>query len=55
MAALNPHASDGGPIGNEETSEIEPAVLNATQKKHKVQGPIPAGTNFLNPNNRWTI
>ena len=46
VAALNPHASDGGLIGNEETSEIEPAVLNATKNNINVQGPIPADTIF---------
>ena len=46
VAALNPHASDGGLIGNEETSEIEPAVLNAIKNSINVQGPIPADTIF---------
>ena len=46
VAALNPHASDGGLIGNEEASEIAPAVANAIKNHINVQGPIPADTIF---------
>ena len=46
VAALNPHASDGGLIGNEEDSEIKPAISSAIKNHINVEGPIPADTIF---------
>ena len=47
VAALNPHASDGGLIGDEEETEISPAVHAAQRQGINVTGPIPADTIFL--------
>jgi 4-hydroxythreonine-4-phosphate dehydrogenase len=49
VAALNPHASDGGMFGDEEASYIRPAVEDARQSGVRVEGPFPADTLFL----RW--
>lgn len=46
VAGLNPHASDGGLFGNEEESEIIPAVNEAIKNGYIVEGPIPADTLF---------
>ena len=46
VAALNPHASDGGLIGDEEAREIEPAVSAARAQGADVTGPVPADTVF---------
>ena len=46
VAALNPHASDGGLIGTEEEFEIYPAVMEAREKGITVDGPIPADIVF---------
>ncbi len=46
VAALNPHASDGGLIGNEEAEEISPAVEDARRKGIKAVGPVPADSIF---------
>lgn len=47
VAALNPHASDGGLFGDEEATLIAPAVQMAQDRGINVQGPIPADTLFL--------
>lgn len=47
VAALNPHASDGGLFGDEESTLIAPAVQQARESGINVQGPIPADTLFL--------
>lgn len=47
VAALNPHASDGGLIGDEEETEITPAVEEAQKQGVNATGPIPADTVFL--------
>ena len=47
VAALNPHAGDGGNFGREEIDIIEPAVHAARQKGFAVDGPYPADTVFL--------
>ncbi len=47
VAALNPHASDGGLIGDEEATEIAPAVEEAKRLGIKATGPVPADTVFL--------
>ena len=46
VAALNPHASDGGLIGNEEADHITPAVDRARSLGLFVTGPIGADTIF---------
>jgi 4-hydroxythreonine-4-phosphate dehydrogenase len=47
VAALNPHASDGGLFGDEEVRLIAPAVAAATARGLHCQGPIPADTLFV--------
>jgi 4-hydroxythreonine-4-phosphate dehydrogenase len=47
IAALNPHASDGGLFGNEEATIIEPAVTTARLKGINVSGPLPSDTLFV--------
>ncbi len=46
VAAVNPHASDGGMFGNEEQLIIAPAVEAARGEGLPVVGPIPADTLF---------
>jgi len=46
VAALNPHASDGGLLGDEEHVQIAPAVEDARSMGIDVTGPIPADTVF---------
>jgi len=45
-AALNPHGSDGGLMGDEEASEIAPAVAAARDEGINAIGPIPADIIF---------
>lgn len=47
VAALNPHASDGGLIGDEEATQIAPAVEDACAEGILAVGPVPADTVFL--------
>jgi 4-hydroxythreonine-4-phosphate dehydrogenase len=46
VAALNPHASDGGLLGDEEAEHIRPAIKEALSLKINASGPIPADTVF---------
>ena len=46
VAALNPHASDGGLLGDEEATQIAPAVEAARASGVDVVGPVPADTVF---------
>ena len=46
VAALNPHGSDGGLLGDEEAEEISPAVEEARAKGIDAHGPIPADIIF---------
>lgn len=46
VAALNPHASDGGLLGDEEAEQIAPAVRDAQAAGIDAAGPIPADTVF---------
>jgi len=46
VAALNPHASEGGLFGDEEKEIIIPAVLEARGQGLRVSGPFPADTLF---------
>ena len=45
-AALNPHGSDGGLLGNEEAEEIAPAVAAARERGINALGPVPADIVF---------
>jgi 4-hydroxythreonine-4-phosphate dehydrogenase len=46
VAALNPHASDGGLLGDEEEKQIAPAVKEARAMGIDATGPVPADTVF---------
>ena len=46
VAALNPHAGDGGLIGTEELTQIAPAVEAAQGEGITVTGPVPADSVF---------
>ncbi len=46
LAALNPHASDGGLFGDEEARILIPAVELAKEKGINVVGPVPADSVF---------
>ncbi len=47
VAALNPHAGDGGNFGTEEIDIIAPAVARAQALQIKAEGPYPSDTVFL--------
>ena len=47
MAALNPHAGDGGLIGREEIDVLRPAVAKLVAEGISVEGPFPPDTVFL--------
>lgn len=47
VAALNPHASDGGLFGHEERTIIAPAVERAQNEGVNVAGPLPSDTLFV--------
>jgi 4-hydroxythreonine-4-phosphate dehydrogenase len=51
VAALNPHASDGGLFGDEEETLIAPAVAAARAEGIDATGPVAADAVFL-PHNR---
>ena len=42
VAALNPHAGEGGLFGHEEAGEIAPAVAELQERGWDVTGPVPA-------------
>jgi 4-hydroxythreonine-4-phosphate dehydrogenase len=46
IAALNPHAGEGGALGREEIEIIEPAIANLLAEGWRVTGPHPADTMF---------
>jgi 4-hydroxythreonine-4-phosphate dehydrogenase len=46
VAALNPHASDGGLYGDEEARIIAPAIARARATRIDAFGPVPADTLF---------
>ncbi len=48
VAALNPHAGEGGRFGDEESRIIAPAMLMAREAGIEVEGPFPADTLFYN-------
>jgi 4-hydroxythreonine-4-phosphate dehydrogenase len=47
VAALNPHAGDGGNFGREEIDVIEPAINAGKKDGIAAEGPFPADTVFL--------
>jgi 4-hydroxythreonine-4-phosphate dehydrogenase len=47
LCALNPHASDGGLFGDEESRVMEPAVVRLRADGVDVTGPLPADTVFV--------
>jgi len=47
VAALNPHAGDGGNFGHEDDDEIAPAVKDAQEMGIQCEGPFPSDTVFL--------
>lgn len=47
VAALNPHGSDGGLLGDEEEMQIAPAVKEARAAGVDATGPVPADTVFV--------
>ena len=47
VAALNPHAGDGGNFGDEEINIIEPAVKTGIERGFNVSGPYPADTVYV--------
>ncbi|MBO9709980.1 MAG: 4-hydroxythreonine-4-phosphate dehydrogenase PdxA [Caulobacter sp.] len=46
VAALNPHAGEGGALGGEEIAIVEPAVRALREAGIQVKGPAPADTLF---------
>ncbi len=46
VAALNPHAGEGGAFGNQEARIIRPAISRAKRRGIHVSGPYPADTLF---------
>ncbi len=46
VAALNPHAGEGGALGREDQDEIAPAVEDARAHGIQVHGPVPADSVF---------
>ncbi len=47
VAALNPHAGDGGQMGREEIDVIAPAVERARELKILADGPFPSDTLYI--------
>ena len=46
VAALNPHAGEGGKMGQEEIAEIAPGIEDARRAGLDVSGPVPADSVF---------
>ena len=56
VAALNPHASDGGLLGDEEERQIAPAVEEARSRGVDAIGPVPSDTIFTQAiNGRYDV
>jgi 4-hydroxy-L-threonine phosphate dehydrogenase PdxA len=47
VAGLNPHAGEGGVLGQEDRRTLVPAILSAQEKGIDVSGPYPADTVFV--------
>ena len=46
VCGLNPHAGEGGHLGNEERDVIEPAIRKCQENGMDIVGPLPADTAF---------
>jgi 4-hydroxythreonine-4-phosphate dehydrogenase len=46
IAGLNPHAGEGGALGGEEQSTIDPAIETLKREGMNVEGPLPADSLF---------
>ncbi len=46
VCGLNPHAGEGGMLGDDETRVIEPAIRAATEQGMNARGPFPGDTIF---------
>jgi 4-hydroxythreonine-4-phosphate dehydrogenase len=53
VAAINPHAGEGGLFGDEEQRLIVPAIREAARLGIKVEGPVPADTLFSKAKGGW--
>ena len=49
VLGLNPHAGEGGYLGDEEIRVIEPVTESLREKGLAIRGPLPADTAFSNP------
>ena len=47
VAGLNPHSGESGLFGNEEQTEISPAIEIAETEGYSIEGPVPPDTVFL--------
>jgi len=47
VLGLNPHAGEGGHLGSEEITVIEPVLAKMREAGFRLQGPLPADTAFL--------
>lgn len=48
VLGLNPHAGEGGYLGDEEVRVIEPVIQSLREKGLAIRGPLPADTAFSN-------
>lgn len=46
VCGLNPHAGEGGHLGNEDETVIAPAIEALVSKGYRLRGPLPADTAF---------
>jgi 4-hydroxythreonine-4-phosphate dehydrogenase len=46
VCGLNPHAGEGGLLGEEDDAVIAPVIANLSRKGMRVRGPLPADTAF---------
>ncbi len=53
VAALNPHAGEGGLFGNEEWERILPAIVKAREEGIDASDPVPADTLFAKARNNY--
>ena len=55
VLGLNPHAGEGGLLGNKEEEEIiQPEIFEAKKRGFKILGPVPPDTAFLPKNRKVT-
>jgi 4-hydroxythreonine-4-phosphate dehydrogenase len=52
LVGLNPHAGEGGLIGNEEISVLAPALKTLREKGIAIDGPLVPDSAFLRPNHK---